>query len=203
MERKTFRINEEQLREILKESIQSVLNEIGYRTATIPTVSNLNATHELDNGNDVIVSRHGKVTNLRIQRGRASEMSYEALTQGIKDNVGDSFLLTFGRKEEDRTVSNVDFHFEELILLTPNRFVMQGTCETSRSPISVGKKRPNRIQIDYHFDDGCFYQAVYCANGTVRDTRILTLDHAGVHGYNNVNTAKTLIQFLTMCLYST
>ena len=43
--------------------------------------------------------------------------------------------------------------------------------------------------------------AVYCANGTVRDMKILELDYAGIDGQKNVDTAKKLIQFATMCLY--
>ena len=144
----------------------------------------------------------GKIFDLKQRRGKASEMSYRVITQGVIDNVGGNFTLTFGREEEDRTISNLDFRFQEVILLTPYRFVMQGTCKTSRSPVSVSKFKPKRIQIDYQFQNGNFYEAVYCANGTVRDMKRITLDHAGIHGYNNVNTAKSLIHFLTMCLYS-
>ena len=199
---KTLHINEEQLKSILIESVKTVLNEIGHRSAAIPTVSNLNSSNELAKGNDIRIMPSGKIIDLKQRRGKASEMSYRVITQGVADNVGENFTLTFGREEEDRTVSNLDFHFQEVILLTPHRFVIQGTCETSRSPVSVSKFKPRRIQIDYQFQNGNFYEAVYCANGTVRDKRLLTLDHAGIHGYNNVDTAKSLIQFLTMCLYS-
>jgi hypothetical protein len=202
MANKTLHINEEQLKRILTESVKEVLDEIGYRTATIPTISNIDSADELAKGNDIRIMPSGKISDLKQRRGKASEMSYRVITQGVKDNVGDNFTLTFGRQEEDRTVSNLDFHFQEIILLTANRFVMQGTCETSRSPISVSKFKPKKIQIDYQFQNGNFYEAVYCANGTIRDRKILTLDHAGTHGYSNVNTAKALIQFLTMCLYS-
>ena len=72
----------------------------------------------------------------------------------------------------------------------------------SRSDIPIGKIRPSIIQIDYKFDEQQFYEAVYCANGTVRDLRPLSLDYAGVKGFNNVNTAKKLIHFVTLCYYS-
>ena len=202
MANKTLHINEEQLKAILIESVKTVLDEIGYRAATVPTISNLDSSDELAKGNDIRITPSGKISDLKQRRGKASEMSYSAITQGVIDNVGGNFTLTFGRKEEDRTVSNLDFHFQEVILLTPQRFVIQGTCETSRAPVSVSKFKPRTIQIDYQFQTGNFYEAIYCANGTVRDRKLLTLDHAGTHGYNNVSLAKSLIQFLTMCLYS-
>ncbi len=202
MANNTLHVNEEQLKQILIESVKIALDEIGYRMASVPTVSNLDSADELARGNDIRIMPSGKISDLKQRRGKASEMSYRVITQGIKDNIGEHFTLTFGRQEEDRTVSNLDFHFQEVILLTPHRFVIQGICETSRSPVSVSKFKPKKIQIDYQFQNANFYEAVYCANGTVRDKRLLTLDHAGIHGYNNVATAKSLIQFLTMCLYS-
>jgi hypothetical protein len=129
-------------------------------------------------------------------------MTYRVLTQGIKDNVGEYIVLRFGRTEEDSTTSNVDFYFRELRLLTHKRFVLEGYANMSRSPISVGKTKPKKIQIDYQFDTQQFYEAVYCANGTVRDMKPLNLDYAGSLGKTNVETAKKIIQFLTMCLYS-
>ena len=45
-------------------------------------------------------------------------------------------------------------------------------------------------------------KSVYCANGTIRDMKPLNLDYAGSLGKTNVETAKRIIQFLTMCLYS-
>ena len=123
-------------------------------------------------------------------------MTYKVLTQGIFDNVKENIVLFFGRPEEDFTTNNVDFYFKELILLTPKRFVMEGYANMSRSPIS------RKIQIDYRFDQQQFYEAVYCANGIVRDMKPLKLDYAGNLGKQNIETAKSIIQFLTKCLYS-
>ena len=202
MTKSIIQINEGQLKEILREAVKSVLNEIDHRTATTPIVSNMNSNDELSRGNSVETLPNGDKQSIRAKRDRGSSMTYRVLTQGIKDNVGERIKLLFGRTEEDFTTSNVDFYFQELRLLTQKRFVIEGYANMSRSPIPVGKTRPKRIQIDYRFDTQQFYEAVYCANGTVRDMKPLNLDYAGPEGRENVETAKKLIQFLTMCLYS-
>ena len=195
MEKNIIQVNEEQLKEILSNAVMSVLNEIDYRTATKPIISNMNS-------NDTETLANDRKQSMRSERDRESKMTYEVLTQGLLDNVSKNIVLMFGRTEEDFTTSNVDFYFKELRLLTPMRFVMEGYAEMSRSPISVGKAKPKKIQIDYRFDQQQFYEAVYRANGTIRDRKPLTLDYAGSLGKQNIETAKSIIQFLTMCLYS-
>lgn len=202
MEKSIIQINEEQLREILSNAVTSVLNEITHRMATIPVISNMNSNDELLRGNNVETLPNGMKQSIRSKRDRGSKMTYRVLTQGVFDNVGKNIVLRFGRTEEDMITSNVDFYFRELRLLTPKRFVLEGYANMSRSPISVGKTKPRKIQIDYRFDQQQFYEAVYCANGTVRDLKLLKLDYAGSIGKQNIETAKNIIQFLTMCLYS-
>ena len=162
----------------------------------------MNSDDELARGNDVETLPTGMKQSVRAKRDRGNKMAYRVLTQGIFDNVGENIVLYFGRTEEDFTTSNVDFYFKELRLLTHKRFVMEGYANMSRSPISVGKAKPRKIQIDYRFDQQQFYEAVYCANGTVRDMKPLKLDYAGSLGKQNIETVKNIIQFLTMCLYS-
>ena len=198
MEKSIIQINEEQLREILSNAVTSVLNEITHRMPTIPVISNMNSNDELLRGNNVETLPNGMKQSI----DRGSKMTYRVLTQGVFDNVGKNIVLRFGRTEEDMITSNVDFYFRELRLLTPKRFVLEGYANMSRSPISVGKTKPRKIQIDYRFDQQQFYEAVYCANGTVRDLKLLKLDYAGSIGKQNIETAKNIIQFLTMCLYS-
>lgn len=202
MVKSIIQINEAKLKEILFDAVKDVLNEIGHRMATKPLVSNINSNDELSRGNDTETLPNGMKQSIRAKRDRGVKMTYKVLTQGIFDNVKENIVLFFGRPEEDFTTSNVDFYFKELILLTPKRFVMEGYANMSRSPISIGKSKPRKIQIDYRFDQQQFYEAVHCANGTVRDMKPLKLDYAGNLGKQNIETAKSIIQFLTMCLYS-
>lgn len=193
-----IQINETELKRLLKECVQQVLLEIDHRETTTPIIHNMNAQDEMARGN----SGDSSTSSFFKQRTDTSSEIYNQITQGVKDNIGDNLRLTFGRRELDRSTSTVEFFFEEVLLLTPKRAVIQGRVNESRSPISIGKRKPKHIQIDYHFEDQCFYEAVYCANGTVRDLKQLTLDYAEDETNRNLTTAINLIKFLTMCLYS-
>ena len=188
--------NEEQLKEILSSAAKSSSNKIDHRTATKPIISNMNSNDELSRGNDGETLPTDMKQSIREKSDRGSKMTYRLLTQGLFDNVGENIVLEFGRTEVDMTTSNVDFYFRELRLLNPKRFVLEGYANTSRSPMQ------KKMQIDYRFDKQQFYEAVYCANGTVRDMNPLKLDFAGSPGKQNVETARNIIKFLTMCLYS-
>lgn len=187
---------------VLDLSHKKILNEINHRLSTAPICINIDADDELDKGNDVFVRNNGKLSLFTQIRERSSSISYDVLTQGVKDNIGESFVLKFGRKEEDRTVSDVTFTFDKVLVLTNDRFVIEGFCRMSRSPVSISRKKPTKIQIDYQWKEQKFYEAVYCANGTIRHKKELKLNSAGVYGEMNVKIATDLIQFMTLCLYS-
>lgn len=124
------------------------------------------------------------------------EDAYPGLTQGVINHIGE-FVLSFGRKEPDRTTSNVDFSFQSVRLLTEKRFVIEGLADISR--FGRGKK----YLIDYRFDNQNFSEAVCCKNGTVRDMRSLKLVYTGEIGERNIQIVRNLINYLTKCLYST
>ena len=194
--------NKVKLRTLLKESELVVLNEMDHRISSLPIVVNIDTEDEIDKGNDIKVLPNGRIKVIDQISNKSSEITYDAITQGVKDNVGEDFFLKFGRPEIDNTTSRVIFKFKRVRLLTKDRFVIEGECRTSRSPNPLGSKKPMYIQIDYKFKEQKFYEAVYCANGTVRDSRELKLRYNGIDGIENVKTAMNLIQFLTMCLYS-
>ncbi|MCQ2203555.1 MAG: hypothetical protein MJZ15_03835 [Bacteroidales bacterium] len=189
------------LKSALRTSQQYAINEIGHRLATRPMGINMCADNKIDKGNDVYIAKNGKQTSLDDIREKSSKISYDILTQGVKDNIGDSLVLNFGRPEVDRTTSSVRFVFDKMRLLTDKRFVMEGFVTTSRSPNPLGSKKPKRIQIDYLWNEQQFYEAVYCANGSVRHLAKLKLNQNGVRGQDNITTACNLIGFLTQCLY--
>ena len=81
-----------------------------------------------------------------------------------------------------KAISEVHFYFTEVRLLTKTDVVIQGDSIISRSDIPIGKRKPKIIQIDYKFNEQQFYEAVYCANNTLRDIRALMLDYAGIDG---------------------
>ncbi len=195
-------INESNVKSMLAESVSDALLEINHRDATVPFVDKMDAQDEIRRGNDIEVLPDGTALSFYDKRRKSSEEIYKRLTHGIIDNVGEHFELSFGREGPDESITDVEFHFNEALLLTKNRLVIQGDAKMSRSDIPIEEIRPSRIQIDYKFDEQQFYEAVYCANGSVRDLRPLSLDYAGVKGYNNIETAKKLIHFVSLCYYS-
>ena len=182
--------------------LEKVLNEIGWRIATIPRKSNMNAQHAIDTGNEYITNSWGIARPALQQRKRSSEMDYKVLTLAVKDNVGANFVLTFGREETDYSTSTVVFTFQKVILLTNERFVIEGECYTSRSPVSISTVKPKRMQVDYLFDKHAFYEAIYRANRTVRDLKQLKLDKVGNIGKNNIETSDKLISLMSDCIQS-
>ena len=123
-------------------------------------------------------------------------LEYESIFNKAKDKVGKNLILSFGRKEEDRTVSGLIFSIEKLRLLNSKRFVIEGTAISSRHTVQ------KKIKIDYQFDTQEFYEAILRKNGQVRDMRLLNLDFAGELGQKNVSIVCDLIHYLALTIYS-
>ena len=195
-------INRYQLKNILDESRKRAIFEIDHREATEAMCDNMDATDELRRGKNIEILPDGTILSYYDKRRESSKLIYKQLTQGVIDNVGEGFHLQFDRPEPDDTSTEVHFFFTEVILLTDDRVVLQGNAIMNRSDVPVGKKRPKTIQIDYKFNEQQFFEAVYCANNTVRDMRQIYLDIAGNEGMENIRTAEKLIHFLCLCYYS-
>lgn len=166
--------NQAKLSSLLKESELIVLNEMAK-----------NAANE-------------RINNARQRKRRICEMTIDAITQGVKYNIGERFELTFGRPEIDSTTSRVLFYFKRVRMLTKDWFIIEGECRASRSPYSL--RKVDSMNVGYRFSDLTFYQVTYCKDGTIMNGKKLKLRFNGVYGMENVRTAMNLIQYLTMCL---
>lgn len=134
----------------------------------------------------------------------SANLNYSAITQSVLDAVG-RFSLLFIRPEPEGYLSSmVLFHFDEIIFLRNDCFIMRGSAEMSKPPIPGSKYRPKPVyvQIPYDFSEEKFYEVVCCANGTIRKKAPLTLLTAGDVGENNLNTANMLKHHMTNCFYS-
>ena len=109
----------------------------------------------------------------------------------------DNIVLKFGRTEIDSSTSSVEFTFKKVKMLNSKRFVIEGGANISRCPL------PKKMLIDYMFGTQQFYEAVCCANGTVRHMKPLSLDYAGSAGKDNVEAAVRLIQHMITCCRTT
>lgn len=194
--KQTIRLTESDLKRIVKQ----VINEIGYRAATLSMGANMKASHDIDNG---ILHRKGKIDNME-KLDKSAKLYYQALSNSVIDNVG-VFTLLFTKKEkEGYLTSKVSFHFNEIIYLDTKCFIMQGHTEMSKHPIPSSKYRPKPryVQVEYNFQTQKFYEVVYCANGTIRRLGELKLMTAQDVGERNQAIANKLILHMTNCMYS-
>jgi len=195
--RKIIKLTESDIHRIIKQT----LNEIGYRTATLPAGANMKANRDIANG---IMYYGRKRRNNMDKIDKSAKLNYKAISHSIIDNVG-AFTLLFTKPEnEGYLTSLVKFHFNEIIYLSKECFIMQGITEMSKHPIPSSKYRPKPIyvQIQYDFNTQKFTEVVYCANGTIRRKDELKLITAEDIGAKNKSIADSLILHMTNCLYS-
>lgn len=194
-------LTESQLHRIIKESVKTILVEIGYRTATLAAGANMKANNDIRNG----IIYYGKRNRNNMDKvDQSAKLDYKAISQSVIDNVGAFTLLFLKTEKEGYLTSLVKFHFNEIIYLSNNCFIMQGVTEMSKHPIPSSKYRPKPVyvKIQYDFNTQQFTEVVYCANGTIRRKDILTLITAEDVGAENKATADSLLLHMSNCLYS-
>jgi hypothetical protein len=178
-------LTESQLHRIIKESVKTILVEIGYRTATLAAGANMKANNDIRNG----IIYYGKRKRNNMDKvDKSAKLDYKAISP----------------EKEGYLTSLVKFHFNEIIYLSKNCFIMQGVTEMSKHPIPSSKYRPKPVyvKIQYDFNTQQFTEVVYCANGTIRRKDILTLITAEDVGAENKATADSLLLHMSNCLYS-
>ena len=191
------RLTESDIHRIVKQ----VINEIGYRGATLTVGANMKANAELANGR--MYNRPNSRNNMQKVDGSAKLM-YKAISHSVIDNVGMFTLLFRIPENEGYLTSIVKFKFNEIIYLDKNCFIMQGITEMSKHPIPSSKYRPKPryVQIEYRFETQQFKEVVYCANGTIRGKEILYLVDAEDIAAKNKEIANKLILHMSNCMYS-
>ena len=93
--------NEQKLKTMLSESRKRAIFEINHREATDALCDSMDAKDELSRGNDIEIALDGTIISYYDKRRQSSEQIYKRLTQGVIDNVGEGFCLSFGRDEPD------------------------------------------------------------------------------------------------------
>ena len=184
-----IKITETDLKNMITESVKTVLNEIGYRIATLPAGANMKANDEIFNKGNLYYGKptHRKSNLEKIDK--SAKINYEALSLSVFDTIGHFKLLFIKPEKEKYLSSKVSFSFNEIIFLRQDCFIMQGITEMSKHPIPSSKYRPKPIyvQIQYDFAEEKFYEVVYCANGTIRRKEELILLTVGDIGAENVS----------------
>ena len=180
--------------------VRQVINEIGYRGATLAVGANMKANKELANG---IMNDKTRRTNMK-KLDDSAKLMYNAISKSVIDNVG-VFTLYFRKPEKEGFLTSlVTFTFNEIIYLDKSGFIMQGPTEMSKHPVPSSKYRhkPLYVLIEYKFQSQEFREVVYCANGTIRRKEMLYIIDAGEIGAANKAKADKLVLHMSNCAYS-
>jgi hypothetical protein len=174
------RINESELKTIIKESVSAILNEIGYRDAALAHGANYNA--KLDYKQNMNV-------NARSKMAKSENITLDAISLAIRDNFPNLLLEFVEENNATNRAYPVDLRFQQVKYIDKERCVLLGQLNVANKPFGVGT-------IEYNFNTQEFYRVSY-SDKTTRSRRLHTLI---IH---NEDVAKQLLTFISNYLYST
>lgn len=179
MGKKVIHLTEAEFKSLVSESVQSVLNEIGYRTAALPHGANYNAMQsKLQNSDSNAVSKMDASNQKRMS----------AITLSIHDNFP-NLVLNFIERDKANQYYSVVFHFKEMMTMNDERFVMKGDVEISGQGMKQG-------YIEFNFQQQSFYRVNFYGNGSIRRIYTLMLDNDYKETFNSV------LSFITNICYA-
>lgn len=178
MAKKLIRLNEVELKDLIRESVDNILYEIGYRTATLTHGANYNAKMDKKTTNNPnAMSKANKSNNLKLP----------VLTRAVNDNFP-NLMLPFMEEGADMFYSVV-LYFQEMAFINSERFVLKGKLTISGNKTQTGC-------VEYNFSTGKFYRVIVMANGAIRRTKEIEIDPDGKPLFDS------LLTFMSNCLYS-
>lgn len=180
MGKKIVKLTEEKFKEIVTESVNRVLNEIGYRGAALAHGANYNAQQDYYQNMNV---------NARSKMDKSEIIRLKVLSKAIQDNFPNLILEFVEKNDNTHMAYTVNLHFDEVKYIDSDRFVLKGKLNVASKPFGVGT-------IEYNFNTQDFYRVSY-SDKTTRSRRLHTLT---IH---NKDVAKNLLTFISNYLYST
>ena len=178
MSRKVIRLSEHELRTLIKESVNEILNEIGYRKAALTHGANYNAmTDKITNNNPNAMSKADRSNNVKLA----------AITMAVNDNFP-NLILPF-MEEGNGEFYSVVLDFNDVASIDASRFVLRGK-------LTISGKRTQTGCVEYNFSSGSFYRVIIMANGAIRRTKQIAMDPDGK------DTFDRLLTFMSNYVYS-
>ena len=142
MEKKTIRLNEQELSNIVKNVLKETLNEVTIKQSAIGKIFNLLGNNDMLGGNDMTtLSSVSKPTDDVIAKARRLE--YELLSNAINQELEDKHLL-FVQQVVDGNNTVIDFYIEKVPFLGHGKLVLEGT-----GIINKETNRPLAMKIYY------------------------------------------------------
>ena len=179
MGKKIVKLTEEKFKEIVTESVNRVLNEIGYRGAALAHGANYNAQQDYFQNRNV---------NSRSKMDRGEVVTLDALSLSIRDNFPNLVLEFVEKNQATNRAYTVNLHFNEVKYINKERCVLKGKLDVASKPFGVGT-------IEYNFNTQEFYRVSY-SDKTTRSRRLHTLI---VHNKEEMNN---LLSFISNYLYA-
>ena len=178
MSRKVTRLSEHELRTLIKESVNEILNEIGYRKVALTHGANYNAmTDKITNNNPNAMSKADNPNNVKLA----------AITMAVNDNFP-NLILPF-MEEGNGEFYSVVLDFNDVASIDASRFVLRGKLTISGKSTQTGC-------VEYNFSSGSFYRVIIMANGAIRRTKQIAMDPDGK------DTFDRLLTFMSNYVYS-
>lgn len=179
MNKKIVQLGEKEFKQIAKESVKSVLTEIGYRTATLPHGANYNAMKNKEAGGDPnAVSKMNAADPLRLM----------SLNSAIHSNLP-NLRLDFIERNSANQFYSVVLNFNEIRYIDRVYFVMFGS-------MSIAGREPEMGYIEFNFRTRMFYRVRLYASGTVRRIYPQSMNK------DYMSVFKNFLSFVTNFLYS-
>ena len=174
MSKKIVQLGEKEFKQIAKESVKSVLTEIGYRTAALPHGANYNAMKNKETDGDPNAVRKTEASNL---------VRLNALNSAIHSNLSD-LELNFIERDKANQFYPIVLLFSEVKYADMERFVMLGQ-------LSICGQKPERGYVEFNFRTRMFYRVRFYTSGTVRRIFPLRMDN------NYTSVFKNFLSFVT------
>lgn len=179
MGEKIVKLTEEKFKEIVTESVNKVLNEIGYRGAALAHGANYNAQQDYFQNRNV---------NSRSKMDRGEVVTLDALSLSIRDNFPNLLLEFVEKNKATNRAYPVDLHFTEVKYIDKERCVLKGKLYVASKSFGVGT-------IEYNFNTQEFYRVSY-SDKTTRSRKLHTLI---IHNKEEMNN---LLTFISNYLYT-
>jgi hypothetical protein len=182
MAKKVIHLTEEDLNNVVKESVKSALNELGYRGAALVYGANYNARTQKRNGM--------KVSKNLSKEKKSDSILLPSLNQVIKDNF-QNLNLQFSQIRMQMEAP-VYFRFEEIKYIDKARFVLKGELKR-------GNEDEHNGYIEYNFRHQTFYEVKFYGSGNIRRIYPMEIENQIPDNYE---LYKEFLKFITNYLYS-
>ena len=170
-----IRLTESDIHRIVKQ----VINEIGYRGASLAHGANYNAQIDYNTS---------KNPNTKNKMGKSENITNKALSLAIHDNFPNLKLEFVEHNDKTNRSYPVDLKFKEVKYHDDDRIVLLGNLTVSLKEFGLGT-------IEYQFNTQTFYRVSY-SDKTTRSRKIHTLV------VDNTEIVNNLLSFVSNYMYS-